>query len=202
VSNLRAKLTFANVMSVIAVFIALGGVGYAAVKLPKNSVGPKQIRNGAVNEAKLSASAKASLTGAKGDQGPQGPTGPKGPAGPGARSFATTLSQGTTLAAIATTSNGLTVQASCLTGPSTVVLKIKTTSGANNIQVSGTENFATTVSVQDADNSPGAVQTADTNTADFDVVARDKTIGPFARLDIHGHFGSPCTYWGMITPSA
>jgi hypothetical protein len=203
--SVREKLTFANVMSVIAVFIALGGVGYAASRLPKNSVGPKQIRNGAVNEAKLSASAKAALTGAKGDQGPLGPTGPRGsrgPAGPGATSFATTLSQGTTLATLATTSTGLTVQGSCLTGPSTVVLRIKTTSGANNIQVSGTENFATTVSVQDADNSPGAVQTADTNNADFDVVARDKTIGPFARLDIHGHFGAPCTYWGMITPSA
>ena len=126
--RVREKLTFANVMSVIAVFIALGGVGYAASRLPKNSVGPKQIRNGAVNEAKLSASAKASLTGAKGDQGPQGPTGPKGPAGPGAMSFATTLTQGTTLAAIATTSNGLTVQGSCTTGPSTVVLTSTSTS--------------------------------------------------------------------------
>ena len=77
-SKARRRLTFANVISVIAVFIALGGVGYAASKLPKNSVGPKQIRNGAVKEQKLSAGAKAALKGAKGDQGPAGPQGRRG----------------------------------------------------------------------------------------------------------------------------
>jgi hypothetical protein len=40
-------------MSVLAVFIALGGVGYAAIKLPKNSVGTKQIKNGAVKASKI-----------------------------------------------------------------------------------------------------------------------------------------------------
>jgi hypothetical protein len=189
---LRGRLTFANVMSVIAVFLALSGIGYAAFKLPKNSVGPKQIRNGAVSEAKLSASAKAALKGSKGDQGPPGP---------GATSFATTLSQGTTLAQIATTSNGLTVRATCTSGP-LVVLRIETTSGANNIQVSGTATNGLTVSSTDVDNISAAVQTSDPSTVDYAVVARDKTVGPFARLDLHAHFGSPCTYWGMITPSA
>jgi hypothetical protein len=201
VTKLRGKLTFANVMSLIAVFIAFGGAGYAAIKLPKNSVGPKQIRNGAVNEAKLSASAKAALKGSQGDQGAPGPQGPRGPAGPGATSFTTTLNQGTALASIATASNGLTVRGSCLTGPSMVVLRIETTSGGNNIQVSGTENSGLATSAADVDSISGAVQTADAGTADFDVVARDKTVGPFARLDLHAHFGSPCTYWGMITPS-
>lgn len=201
-SRLPGKLTFANVMSLVAVFIALSGVGYAAIKLPKNSVGPKQIRNGAVNEAKLSASAKAALKGSKGDQGIQGPQGPQGPAGPGATSFATTLNQGTALASIATVVNGLTVRGSCLTGPSTVVLRIETSNGGNNIQVSGTENTGITTSAADVDSISGAVQTADPSTVDFDVVARDKTVGPFARIDVHAHFGSPCTYWGMITLSA
>jgi hypothetical protein len=84
-----------------------------------------------------------------------------------------------------------------------VVLRIETTSGGNNIQVSGTVNTATgfATSPEDVDNITGAVQTADPSTTDFDVVARDKTVGPFARLDLHAHFGSPCTYWGMITPS-
>jgi hypothetical protein len=190
--TLRSKLTFANVVAVIALFIALGGAGYAAFKLPKNSVGPKQIRNGAVSEAKLSASAKATLKGAKGDQGP---------AGPGATWFTTTLNQGTNLTPIATAPNGITVSGSCLSGP-TVGLKIATSNGGNNIQVSGTENSNVSVSAADVDNVSGAIQTAGTSSADFDVVARDKTVGPFARLDIHGHFGSPCTYWGMITPSA
>jgi hypothetical protein len=47
------KLTYANVMATVAVFIALGGAGYAAVKLPKNSVGAKQIKANAVTGAKI-----------------------------------------------------------------------------------------------------------------------------------------------------
>jgi hypothetical protein len=58
---MRGKLTFANVMSVVAMFIALGGVGYAAVKLPKNSVGTRQLKANAVTGAKVR---NGSLTGA------------------------------------------------------------------------------------------------------------------------------------------
>jgi hypothetical protein len=58
---LRGKLTFANVMSVVAVFISLGGVGYAATKLPKNSVGTRQLKVGAVTGSKVR---DGSLTGA------------------------------------------------------------------------------------------------------------------------------------------
>lgn len=61
-TSLRAKLTYANVMATIAVFIALGGAGYAAVKLPKNSVGTKQIKNNAVTAAKIKPGA---VTGSK-----------------------------------------------------------------------------------------------------------------------------------------
>ncbi|HTT96205.1 MAG TPA: hypothetical protein VMF55_16155 [Solirubrobacterales bacterium] len=77
-----AKLTYANVMATVAVFIALGGVSYAAFKLPRNSVGAKQLRKGAVTPAKLSAASVSALTGAPGPQGPQGPAGPPGPQGP------------------------------------------------------------------------------------------------------------------------
>jgi hypothetical protein len=42
--KLRGRLTFANVVSVIALFVALGGTSYAVFKLPKNSVGAKQLR--------------------------------------------------------------------------------------------------------------------------------------------------------------
>jgi hypothetical protein len=44
----RSHLSFANVISVIALFVALGGASYAAVSLPKNSVGSKQIKKRAV----------------------------------------------------------------------------------------------------------------------------------------------------------
>jgi hypothetical protein len=51
--KMRPKLTYANVMATIAVFLALGGASYAALKLPKNSVGTKQIKKNAVTTAKI-----------------------------------------------------------------------------------------------------------------------------------------------------
>ena len=86
----------------LALFIALGGTSYAAVKLPANSVSSKQIKRNAVTGAKVK---DGSLTvkdlkkgtipaavsglqgpkgdsGAKGDQGAKGDPGAKGDTGP------------------------------------------------------------------------------------------------------------------------
>ena len=52
---LRPRLTFANVIACSALFVALGGTGYAALNLPKNSVGNLQLKPGAVNSAKVAA---------------------------------------------------------------------------------------------------------------------------------------------------
>jgi hypothetical protein len=47
----------ALVISIVALFVALGGSSYAAITaLPANSVGTKQLKNGAVSTAKLKAS--------------------------------------------------------------------------------------------------------------------------------------------------
>jgi hypothetical protein len=73
--TLRTKLTFANVVASLALFVALGGGAYAATQLPKNSVGTAQIKNEAVTPAKLSQSAQSSL------EGPRGPNGDPGVAG-------------------------------------------------------------------------------------------------------------------------
>jgi hypothetical protein len=51
-SKLRSRLTYANAMSTIAVFVALGGGAYA-VSVPRNSVGPKQLKRGAVTSEKV-----------------------------------------------------------------------------------------------------------------------------------------------------
>jgi len=50
-SRLRERLTFANVTSAIALFVALGGTSYAAITLPTNSVGKAQIRADAVGKS-------------------------------------------------------------------------------------------------------------------------------------------------------
>ncbi len=52
--QLRKRLTYANVMSTIAVFLVLGGAtAVAASKLGKNSVGTKQLKANSVTAAKL-----------------------------------------------------------------------------------------------------------------------------------------------------
>ena len=47
------RATFANVVSCLALFVALGGVSYAATSLPTNSVGTKQIKSGSVDNSKV-----------------------------------------------------------------------------------------------------------------------------------------------------
>lgn len=49
----RSRLTYSNIIATLALFIALGGVSYAAVKLPKNSVTNKTIKKSAVTSAKI-----------------------------------------------------------------------------------------------------------------------------------------------------
>ena len=83
----------------MALFVALGGVSYAAVTLPKNSVVSKTIKNGQVKAADLRANAVSTkkvkdgsllsvdfapgqlVAGAPGPAGPAGPQGPKGDTG-------------------------------------------------------------------------------------------------------------------------
>lgn len=56
--QIRKRLTYANVMSSIAMFLVLaGGAAFAATQLPKNSVGAKQLKKGAVKTSKLDAGA-------------------------------------------------------------------------------------------------------------------------------------------------
>jgi hypothetical protein len=59
---LRSHLSYANVVASIALFAALGGGAYAAVSLPKNSVGSKQLKKNAVTGKKVK---NHSLTGAE-----------------------------------------------------------------------------------------------------------------------------------------
>ncbi len=78
--RLRSRLSYANVIATLALFLALGGGAYAAIKLPKNSVGSKQIKKNAVTSAKVK---NGSLTAKdfKPGQIPAGPAGATGPKG-------------------------------------------------------------------------------------------------------------------------
>jgi hypothetical protein len=71
-------------VALVALSVALGGTGYAAVKLPKNSVGSAQIKTGAVTGAKVRDGSLFANDFAAGQipKGPRGDSGPQGPAGP------------------------------------------------------------------------------------------------------------------------
>jgi hypothetical protein len=77
-----------DVVAYLALFVALGGTSYAAIKLPAGSVGSKQLRKGAVTTSKISKKTRTALRGARGRTGRTGAvgrpggTGPSGPAGP------------------------------------------------------------------------------------------------------------------------
>jgi len=61
--QIRKRLTYANVMSSLAVFLVLGGAtAFAAGHLGKNTVGTKQLKKNAVTTAKIK---KHAVTGAK-----------------------------------------------------------------------------------------------------------------------------------------
>ncbi len=49
----RPRPTYANVTATLALFIALGGTSWAVIKLPRNSVGPAQLRPNAVSGTKI-----------------------------------------------------------------------------------------------------------------------------------------------------
>jgi hypothetical protein len=62
-----------HLIGYLALFVALGGTSYAALRLPANSVGTKQIKDRAVTLTKIGAGARAALRGRQGIAGPPGP---------------------------------------------------------------------------------------------------------------------------------
>jgi hypothetical protein len=98
-SALRVRLTYANVMATVAVFVALGGSSYAAIALNKNSVKSTHIAKGQVKGSDIGRNAVTSAkvkdlsllaadfrpgqlpAGPKGDTGAQGQKGDTGATG-------------------------------------------------------------------------------------------------------------------------
>jgi hypothetical protein len=72
----------AYVISLIALFVALGGTTYAATSLPKGSVGTPQLKKGAVTKTKINQKTLSALKGQRGAQGATGATGAAGQPGP------------------------------------------------------------------------------------------------------------------------
>ena len=86
---MRKHASPALVVALIALTLSLMGVGYAAITLPRDSVGKAQIRAGAVGSAEVADGSlkpidfsKAALARMAGVAGPKGETGAKGETGP------------------------------------------------------------------------------------------------------------------------
>ncbi len=203
-----SRLTYANVVATIALFIALGGAtAFAATQLAKNSVGAKQLKKGAVTPVKLSAAARKTLTGAPGkdgSRGPEGPSGKEGPRGPGAVTVDVAVPEGvgrTTVESL----NGVLVKASC------------NLSGVAELGLAAANNFGTldAYGTKSVDSGAEALSVHETATNEFgisdpstphgsilDVIARDTEVGTaFARFDLHLD-SVDCRLRGMITPSS
>jgi Collagen triple helix repeat (20 copies) len=174
--SLRGKLTYANVCATLALFLALaGGTAFAATQLlPRNSVGRAQLKRHAVTPAKLSAAAKATLTGAagprgatgakgatgargatgaKGATGDRGPTGPQGPKGEQGAAATTLWAEVGTGGELLATSHALLV----------------TTGGAGEYEVAFDRNVSacTVQATLSGENKPGEINaypTVSTNT--------------------------------------
>ena len=103
--SIRPRLSYANVVASLALFVALGGVSWAAVTLPTGSVGNRQLKRSAVSTAKVrdrsllardfkrgqlprgepGLAGERGVPGPKGDKGDRGAPGAQGdPGAPGA----------------------------------------------------------------------------------------------------------------------
>src|SRR5262245_61992136 len=81
-TNISRRITYANVISTTALFLALGGVSYATYQLPANSVGNEQLKANAVTTDKVKDGTLKTADIAPGELGKLvGPKGPKGDAG-------------------------------------------------------------------------------------------------------------------------
>ena len=96
---IRSHLSFANAVSLLALFVALGGTSVAAISLSKNSVGTKQIKKDAVRASEIKSRSVGTSevrngallaedfkpgqlpAGAKGDKGEKGDRGLQGETG-------------------------------------------------------------------------------------------------------------------------
>jgi hypothetical protein len=90
------RLSYANVIATLALFLALGGISWAAFNLPNNSVGTRNLKRNAVTSPKVKNHSlrKVDFRDGQLPAGARGPTGPSGPAGT-ASAYAKIHSDGT-----------------------------------------------------------------------------------------------------------
>jgi len=215
-SRISRRLSYANVMSTIAVFAALGGGAYAATSSIPGPDGVVhscyQVRKGALRvvpagkkcakgERALAFSQHGArgLAGTPGGAGAAGAKGEPGPQGPGATSFSIALAQGAGSTTLATLSNGLILTGAC--NPASVEVEVASTAPGKPLELSGTNKFNSKLEAADYEATGGFVTIGEATT-DIDVIARSSSASKFAHIDLHGTHGATCTFSGMVIPSS
>lgn len=177
----------ALVVAVVALVVALGGTSYAAIILPANSVGTKQLKKHAVTPAKIAPTTIALFKGQKGApgaQGIQGVQGVPGPAGPSNGYFARSFSSPVSLAvpagdymiygqASVGNLTGSAIQASCSLSADGTALSAQNgangvtipTSGDNEISDEGVAHLSAAGSLENTCNTGGGFTFSDAITA-------------------------------------
>jgi hypothetical protein len=202
-ARLRSRLTYANVVSSLCLFVLLGGGAYAATRLPSNSVGPKQLKNNAVSTRKVkdrSLLAKDFKNGQlpRGAKGLKGDTGSPGKQGPGAQSIELTTGLTTGEVTVATV-DGIQVKVSCGAGVDLDLVPLGTPS---EVFTHGIQAFngGTPTTVDDSAATFGG---SSPTSFYFSVIARPGASQKWAHFELAGNRdggNNQCTFSGLITP--
>lgn len=191
--QIRKRLTYANVMSSIAVFLVLGGATAIAAGLAKNSVGSKQLKKNAVTAAKIK---KNAVTSAKIKNG----------AVTGAKVNAATL--GVVPNATHATNADSAGNANTVGGQSVVKIFKTLSEGQSGVQVANLAgfNFVASCGSNDADlqvvgpNGPGFVMEAGGQAGNTDVSTEDyesSTPGEGGEIRVDTLFGGGDATYGI-----
>jgi hypothetical protein len=189
-----------NLVAWLALFVALGGTSLATSRYVVNStkqISPKVLKKLKGKPGPRGATGATGSFGAAGTRGEPGPRGEVGPQGPGATTFTATLAEAAN--GIIANANGVHVKGAC--GAGDVVIELDAPTGST-LELSGTASKPETgIFAANADGTT-ATQIVSASEVDWDVIVRDGAVGKFERLDAYGKQGSPCKFWGMITPSS
>ena len=229
-SKIGSRLTYANVIATLALIFALGGGAYAALKLPRNSVGSRQLKANAVRSSKVKdgsllsedfkagqlpagapgvpgASGEQGIQGVQGIQGLQGDKGDKGDdgaRGPGTLSFDGQFEVDSIYHTI-TTNNGLELSIYCANAGATGVgIRVQGVGTAQGFHAWGTIfNGAALGRAAVVD---GGVEVL-SNTTEADLHIAAQAPGPgvtpgYTHIDLNGIQGSKCNYHALLIPPA
>jgi hypothetical protein len=146
-SRFRRRPSFSSVVSLMALFVALGGTSYAAAKLPRNSVGASQIKTSSVTSSDVKNGSLRQIDFRAGElpagqPGQKGEKGDKGdPGAPGADGQDGVIGQVTVQRTDVAIADNTTqaVEASCLPGQ-------KAISGGSSVDQTGSDDIKLLVS--------------------------------------------------------